>query len=356
MYSNDTRDLQGDGVDTTVVKSATTWTELDLGYTNAIIFRKDLTSELDYKIPTDNNTLGNGELIIDGVSLPQIIATGSFTMDSLYFAYISSSNSIRLSILKSDLSTVNSAGLEAYLQANDVEFLYEYADGSEVAQTVDVQGGLWVGKNHTYSVYGGGVVNYFKAEVPIDSDGQQTLIIQKQLELQDEVNTALARTRPAEEDLRFPATLIRQGVTTKPDFDTTDIVLLFPQNDATEIAYINAQMPHGWRAGSIIEPHVHYIQEADQQPVFKIDYRWHNIGSTVPATWTTYTMGTNIMPYSSGSIHQLLDGGDGIDGTGFTESSILQIKLYRDDNVYTGDVKLIEFDIHYIVEKFGRDV
>jgi hypothetical protein len=158
-----------------------------------------------------------------------------------------------------------------------------------------------------------------------------------------------------EEDLRFTATTIRQGVTTKPDFDTTDLVLLFPQNDATEIAYINAQMPHSWQEGTAIEPHIHYIQEEDTQPVFKIDYRWVNIGDAVPSTFTTYTMDSNVMSYVEDG-HQMIYGSDGIDGTGYTASSMLQIKLYRDDNVYTGDCKMLEFDIHYKVDKFGKDV
>ena len=172
----------------------------------------------------------------------------------------------------------------------------------------------------------------------------------------DRIDTELSRIDITQEDLRFPATLVRQGLTSKPDFDTTDVVLLFPQNDTTEIAYINAEMPHAWLAGSTIYPHVHIIQEANQQAVFKMDYRWYNIGDTVPASWTTYTMNTYSTTYTSGSIHQLLYGSSGISGTGKTESSVLQIKLYRDDNVYTGDVKLIEFDIHYYVEKFGKDI
>ena len=75
------------------------------------------------------------------------------------------------------------------------------------------------------------------------------------------------------DDLRFPSTRIRQGATAKPDFDITNIGLLFPQDDATEIAYLLAQMPHDWKEGSAIYPHMHYIQSVAEQPVFKIDYK-----------------------------------------------------------------------------------
>ncbi len=45
-------------------------------------------------------------------------------------------------------------------------------------------------------------------------------------------------------DLRFAGGRDKQGNTQKPDYDYTNLGLLFPQNDATEIAYLIAQAPH----------------------------------------------------------------------------------------------------------------
>ncbi len=42
-----------------------------------------------------------------------------------------------------------------------------------------------------------------------------------------------------------------------------------------------------------------------------------------------------------------------IDGTGKNISSILKTKLYRDDNVYTADVLVSDFDIHYQIDSKG---
>lgn len=50
----------------------------------------------------------------------------------------------------------------------------------------------------------------------------------------------LAGTRWTDES--FPATRQRQGATQKPDFDYTNMGLLFPQNDTDEIVYIIDQM------------------------------------------------------------------------------------------------------------------
>lgn len=155
------------------------------------------------------------------------------------------------------------------------------------------------------------------------------------------------------EDLRFPSSRIRQGASQKPDFDTTNVGLLFPQNDNTEIAYINAQIPHAYKLESELRPHLHYVQDEAEEPVFKIDYRWYKNGSDPTGSFTTLTASSFAFSYTSGSILQIVSfpaiSGSGID----TVSSMLDIKLYRDDNVVSGDVLLKEFDMHYQIDDRG---
>lgn len=164
----------------------------------------------------------------------------------------------------------------------------------------------------------------------------------------------LPKTNIVWNDLKFPATRIRQGATAKPDFDTTDLGLLFPQNDATEIAYIIGQFSHGRKNGSNISPHIHFVQTSADEPVFKIDYRWYKNGDAVPGSFTTITASTFIFTYpGSGSILQIVSFPE-IDGSSIDSiSSIIDIKLYRDDNVVTGDVLLKEFDIHFQIDQLG---
>ncbi len=157
------------------------------------------------------------------------------------------------------------------------------------------------------------------------------------------------------DDLVTPLTTSRQGALSKPDFDYTNCGYLFPQNDTTEILYLNVQLPHRWKLGSGIWPHVHWHQAANQTPVFAIDYRWVNIGEAVSGSWSTYTMGTLISAYVSGTIHQINAGTAILAGTGKTMSSILQIKLYRNDNVYSGDALATSFDIHYESDTLGSN-
>ena len=161
------------------------------------------------------------------------------------------------------------------------------------------------------------------------------------------------------DDLKFPATTLRQGATTKPAFDATNLGLLFPQNDATEIVYIIAQIPHEWKLESNISPHIHFVQDFDHTvttPVFKMDYRWYKNGADPTGAFTTITASTFIFTYTSGSILQIVSFPD-ISATGIdTVSSILDIKLYRDDNVVTGDILVKEFDIHYQIDSFGSNL
>lgn len=154
------------------------------------------------------------------------------------------------------------------------------------------------------------------------------------------------------EDLRFPATTTKLGATSKPDFDYTNVGLLFPQNDATEITYINVQMPHAYSIGTDIVPHVHFIQSAATVPVFKMSYRWYDMGESAIGAFTTIATSTLVYTYTSGSIHQLAKFPNIVcPVTGM--SSMLDIKLYREDNVVTGDVLVKEFDIHYQIDTIG---
>lgn len=154
------------------------------------------------------------------------------------------------------------------------------------------------------------------------------------------------------DDLRFPATQDKQGSNLKPDYDETNNGLLFPQNDTSEIIYIIAQIPHSYKYGTALRPHIHYIQTGATLPVFKLKYRWYELGSAVPS-FTTITSTTVVFTYTSGSIHQLLQFPE-ISGTGIDMvSSIMDIQLWRDDNVVSGDVLVKEFDIHYRSDTLG---
>jgi len=154
------------------------------------------------------------------------------------------------------------------------------------------------------------------------------------------------------DDLKAPATVLRQGATTKPDFDATNMGLLFPQNDPAEIAYSILQFPHAYKEGSNIKPHIHFTQSVADEPVFKIDYRWYNVGDDAGGVFTTLTSNGFSQTWTSGDLANIATFPE-IEGTSMKLSSIFEVRIYRDDNVVSGDVLVKEFDIHYQIDSNG---
>jgi hypothetical protein len=158
------------------------------------------------------------------------------------------------------------------------------------------------------------------------------------------------------EDLRFPATAINPaGAASAMVFDTTNIG--FTAGAAgTQVIAIIGQMPHSWKEGSDIYPHIHWEPTTTNtgNVLWRLEYKWTNIGDTEPAGFTTL---------------DILDAGDGtalkhqiasfaaISGAGKTISSIITMKVSRiggdATDTYTGDALLKEFDIHFESDTLG---
>lgn len=157
------------------------------------------------------------------------------------------------------------------------------------------------------------------------------------------------------DDYNVPLIIGKPTAGGKPDYDYTNCGYLFPRNDKTEILIVRCQLPHKWKEGTKIYPHVHWRQKRDEAAVFKIDYKWYNNGALESADWTTFAMSTYAFTYSSGTLGQISYNADGIDGAGKTISSILLIKLYREDNVYAADALVDDFDIHLLLDSAGSN-
>ena len=158
------------------------------------------------------------------------------------------------------------------------------------------------------------------------------------------------------EDLRFPATAINPaGAPSAMVFDTTNIGFTAGPSGTSVIAII-AQLPHAWKEGSDIYPHIHWMpMNTDNKNVYwRIEYKWVNRGDVEPTPWTT----VNIQSAAAGAAmtHQLSSFG-AISGVGKTISSTLTIKISRIGgdtlDTFTGDALLKEFDIHYEIDTIG---
>lgn len=129
--------------------------------------------------------------------------------------------------------------------------------------------------------------------------------------------------------------------------------------DGNEVI-ITAQMPHKWKEGTTIEPHIHFMCLTDVDPSdnfgLEFEYTWTNIDEDFPADsiLSTIDIPTGV---NTQYMHQISDvASSGLDGTGKKISSILLCRIKRvaatGDN-YAGGVAILDFDIHYEINTIG---
>jgi hypothetical protein len=132
--------------------------------------------------------------------------------------------------------------------------------------------------------------------------------------------------------------------------------------DKEEI-FFNIQLPHDYKQGSDIFPHVHWSAKAapgTNRVLWKFEYQWVNhtgtFSNTTKSTLTGYTLagtaGRSVAAYE----HVITPLGF-IAGTDKTISSMLVCRLSRmtkdsNDN-FANNAFLISFDVHFEIDSFG---
>lgn len=173
-----------------------------------------------------------------------------------------------------------------------------------------------------------------------------------------ELDGNLTFTDTVWDDLRSPATAINPpGQVSDPDWDNTNGGWLFDAA-GTEVLWLIVQMPHGWKEGTAIRPHIHWMPTNTNtgNVLWRMEYKWTNVHGTDAGTFSTL----NVLDAGDGTAlkHQIA-GFEEIDGTGKTLSSMLSIKLSRIGgdvtDTYNADALLKEFDIHYQMDALGSD-
>jgi hypothetical protein len=119
-----------------------------------------------------------------------------------------------------------------------------------------------------------------------------------------------------------------------------------------------AQMPHAWREGTAIRPHLHWEAgtgfTAGQAVVWAMSWRWRNNGDTLTAMTTSTVTAT-----PSHTLALMITVFPEIAGVNKDISSIIDIEISRlatatGDNMAATAI-LKEFDIHYRVDSLGSD-
>jgi len=174
----------------------------------------------------------------------------------------------------------------------------------------------------------------------------------------DSVNAIrLSGTTTVWEDLMFPFSTGHQGNANYPPFNADSLYFEFSIDSTgsdAQFMYFIIQMPHSWKEGSTIYPHVHYKYEAAVGACsFRMKYKWFNIGSTTAVGWNWAHM--NITSSADDKDHTLVSTYSGINGSGKTISSILICKVYLYGVAGTGTCKAYQFDIHYEKDALGSN-
>ena len=162
------------------------------------------------------------------------------------------------------------------------------------------------------------------------------------------------------DDLRFPATAINPpGAASDPDWDASDGGWLFDAG-STEVLYVIGQLPHRYKEGSTLYPHVHWEKttSAAGDVMWRLRYNWSRINEVrtglTTISETSVTAGT---PDTDTADKHLITAFPDISGTGSGISDMLVMRLERvggnASDTYGADARLIEFDIHYELDTGG---
>lgn len=133
----------------------------------------------------------------------------------------------------------------------------------------------------------------------------------------------------------------------------------FEDSKAQEM-FLTIQMPHDWKEGSPIDPHIHWSPMTAGSGVVRwgIEYTWANYDplttQVYPATTTIYV---DSDPFSNAQYGSIITSFGQTTLTGGKISAILLVRIFRDgahtNDTYNGNASGLSFDIHYESNTLG---
>lgn len=196
-------------------------------------------------------------------------------------------------------------------------------------------------------------------DILISTDDEKTIVLEE----------------PVWDDLMVAVLSAKPGVANPPAFDkwkealggSTGVYLYFFPPNVEDDLFFAVQMPHCWKVGTDIYPHIHWIPKttadgnpANQKVVWGLEYAWANIGETFP-TNTLIVTASDHLPADANVVagkHYLTPFTPITPGAAQDEiSTMLICRLFRKsadgaDN-YEGDAGILQFDIHYQIDTMG---
>ncbi len=143
-------------------------------------------------------------------------------------------------------------------------------------------------------------------------------------------------------------------------------IWFFRNNQAIEAMSFTVQLPHSWKEGTTIFPHIHWVPKnnggfSTGNVEWNLEYSWVNYDPTTPQVFPAITTLTTVVngPFtaSANMITSLTANDIGISGTGKKISSILICRIWRDSSraadTYAADTGVLSLDFHYEMDTFG---
>jgi hypothetical protein len=137
----------------------------------------------------------------------------------------------------------------------------------------------------------------------------------------------------------------------------------FRNNGTVEAMSFNVQLPHAWKEGTTIYPHIHWLPKSSTtgNVEWNLEYTWANYDAVTtqvfPAITTSTVTSTGPFTARSHMITALTSGNTGIDGTSKKISSILVCRIWRNSNdandTYNADAGVLFVDFHIQIDAAG---
>ena len=168
------------------------------------------------------------------------------------------------------------------------------------------------------------------------------------------------------DDLRTPVSALKVPTANAPTWTAYNGTQLLGfsyqavEGNEEEI-YFSVQLPHSYKEGSDITPHVHWVPNEDttddpEVVRWGLEYEWQNINGTFAGTTTIYAEES----MTDRSDDHIMTNFAAIDGTGKTISSMITCRLFRNsshaNDTYdsgTALALLLEIDFHFEKDQIG---
>ncbi len=173
------------------------------------------------------------------------------------------------------------------------------------------------------------------------------------------------------EDLRFQLIGRKLDITSgRIDYDFVNNCIQFQSNARypDEPIGIVVEMPHSWKEGTNITPHIHWLQKSETKPNWLLGYRKIKAGTTVElqsdySNYTLVTLQDDEFAYNSGDSILQISNFPEIDMSDMHISDLVELVLFRDSQNTSGlfqqanstseDEYLSVVDVHFIKDGIG---